>query len=133
MPLGLPQLQEGCGDVWAGFSARRDTSFPVWLDRSRLTHLGESSMLKCGTPSMGVASPQGGPREGPFLWSSLRGGPTKDPPSSPRVPKQEALGTTGLQQPPADSQLPSWKGYDRIPGMCLELREKIPKITSINT
>lgn len=59
--------------------------------------------------------------------------PLQDPPSSPRVPKQEALGTRGLQQPPADSRLPSWKGCDRIPGMCLELREKIPKITSINT
>lgn len=48
-------------------------------------------------------------------------------------------GGGGLQGPavscslPADSQLPSWKGCYRIPGMCLELKRKIPKIASINT
>lgn len=55
------------------------------------------------------------------------------PSCSPMVPKQGAPGTGRLQQPPADSRLPSWKGCYRIPGMCLELRKKIPKITSINT
>ena len=38
--LELPQVQEGCGDMWALFSAWRDSSFPVWLDRLRLTLLG---------------------------------------------------------------------------------------------
>lgn len=44
-----------------------------------------------------------------------------------------APGTQRLQELLTDSQLSSWKACYRIPGMCLELRKKIPKITSINT
>lgn len=60
MALGLPQLQNGCGDVWAKFSSWRDSLFPVWLDRLRLTHLGESLVRG---ESLSLAA----------MWASLQG------------------------------------------------------------
>lgn len=81
----------------------------------------------------GRISPKMGEGREPSCGAASEVTPPGAPPSSPRVTKQEAAGTKRLQQPPADSRHPSWRGCDRIPGMCLELRKKIPKITSINT
>lgn len=105
-----------------------DVSFPVRLDRLRLTHLGEPGIQR-GPELLSLGWNVGLPRRvcQPPGWVRIsEGAPPQAPPCSPRVPTLRAPGTRRLQQPPADSLLPSWKGCYRIPGMC-------PKITSINT
>lgn len=133
--LELPWLQEGGGDGSGRFSAWRGASLlpvpglvgQVEADTPERTRNAREpgAGLECGPPWKGVSMFQGGEREGPSCTAGSS--------QQPWCPQRQAPGTRRLLQLPADSWLPSWKGCYRIPGMCLELREKIPKITSINT